>query len=103
VVAVALHAGEAKGQAAGIARARLQIAEGDLRDDFGPYVDRVSVAADLAGEKRLRLPGEHRVGESLERLAEHDVLAGGRVERAEMEVRERAGAAAVAPFGRDDD
>jgi hypothetical protein len=41
--------------------------------------------------------------ESLERLAEHHVFAGRRVERAEMQVRELAGAPAVAPFRRQHD
>src|SRR5205814_7051543 len=45
------------------------------------------------------LPVEHRVGEALEGLAEHDVLAGRRVEGSEVQVREIAAAAAVSPLG----
>src|SRR5690606_39063640 len=44
----------------------------------------------LTLQQLLRLPLEHRVRESLERLAQHDVLARCRIERTEMQVRQFA-------------
>jgi len=76
----------------------LQIAESDFDDQLGPHVDRPAVVANLARLQLLRLPFEQRVGQSLERLAQHHVFAGRRVERAEVQVRELAGAPPVAPF-----
>ena len=82
VVAVAQHAREAQRHAARIARARLHAVEGDLDDQLGPHVDDVAVAADLEREQPLGLPGEHLVGQALERLAEHHEAAGaGRARR----------------------
>src|SRR5690606_9686571 len=49
-------------------------------------------------QQLLRLPLEHRVRESLERLAQHDVLARCRIERTEMQVRQFAGAPSMPPL-----
>lgn len=49
------------------------------------------------------MPGEHFIGEALEGLAEHDEGSGGGVTSAEVEVAEEAAAAAVTPFGGEND
>src|SRR5207244_11265862 len=72
VVAVALHAREPQREPPGVAGARLQVGEGDLDDQLGPDVHRPRIAPHLAREKLPGLPVEHRVGEALEGLAEHD-------------------------------
>ena len=53
-------------------------------------------------EQLLGLPLEHRVGETLERLADHDERAVGTA-RAEVQVRQPTLAPAVAPLGREHD
>ena len=45
------------------------------------------------------LPGQHLVGQALERLAQHDQAAGDRVARAEVQVGQPAAAPPVAPLG----
>ena len=102
VGAVALHAREAQGQAAGIHGALLQVVERDLDHQLRPHVHGVGVAAGLAREQLARLPGEHLVGHALEGLAEHDPAAG-RVARAEVQVRQPSLAAAAAPLGGEHD
>ena len=67
------------------------------------YTVQPIAARSRARSSSSRLPLEHLVGQPLERLAEHHVLAGGRIERAEVQVRELAGAPAVAPFRREHD
>src|ERR1700679_4301779 len=57
----------------------------------------------LARQKLLRLPLEQGVREALDSLAEHDVGAGGRIQGTEMQIRELAGAAAMAPLCGEDD
>ena len=54
-------------------------------------------------EELLGLPGQHLVGESLERLAEHDQLTGRRIAGGQVQVGQPALAAAVSPFDRGDD
>ena len=49
----------------------------------------------------LGLPGEHRVGHSLERLAEHHEAVTPRVSRAEMKVAQEAAAPSVTPLRRE--
>ena len=68
----------------------------------GPDVDTYAVAAGLQLQQALGLPRKHRVGQPLERLAEH-AEAAVRVARAEVQVREPALAAAVAPLRGEDD
>src|SRR2546429_2119744 len=97
--AAALRAMGPQSEPPGVAGASLQVAEGDLDDQLGPDVHRPRIAPHLAREKLPGLPVEHRVGEALEGLAEHDVLAGRRVEGTEVQVRELAAAAAVSPLG----
>src|SRR5262249_30200773 len=94
---------EAKGDAAWILWARLDFVERDLRDDLRSDVDRVIVAADLELQELLRLPGEHLVRQSLERLAEHDESAAQGIACAQMEVAERAAAPTASPLGSEDD
>src|SRR5690606_10765581 len=72
-------------------------------DQLGADVNRPGVAADLAGEQLARLPLQHLVRETLERLPEHHELAGYRVARSEMQVREPAVPPAVSPLGGKDD
>src|SRR5262245_58015947 len=76
VVAVALDARETQRQPAWVTRARLQVAERDFDDELGSHIDRPVVATYLAHQEFPRLPLEHRIGQALERLAEHHVLAG---------------------------
>ena len=68
----------------------------------GPDVDAVRRAARLQLQQALGLPREHRVGQPLEGLAEHAEAAVG-LARAEVQVRQPATAAAVAPLGSQDD
>src|SRR5687767_903113 len=90
VRAVALHSRESQRHAARIARARLHAVEGDLDDELRTDVHDVGLAVRLEAEQVLRLPGQHLVGHALEGLAEHDVPAGLRIARAEVEIRELA-------------
>jgi hypothetical protein len=53
----------------------LQLVEGDLDHQLRAHLHDVAVAADLAGQQLLGLPGEHLVGEALEGLAEHQETA----------------------------
>src|SRR5580693_4834041 len=72
VVAVALHPCKPQCQTTRIARARLQVAEGNLRDQLWADIHGPFVTMSLAREKLLRLPFEHGIGEAFEGLAEHD-------------------------------
>src|SRR5436309_13527244 len=63
VLAVALDAGEAEGHAAGVLRALLDVAEGDLDDQLGTDVDGPGVGADRQLLELFRLPGEALVGQ----------------------------------------
>ena len=84
-------------------RAFLEVVERNLDDELGPHVDGERVTRDLQLQELLGLPGEHVVGQSLERLAEHDEAAALRVPGAEVQVAQRAAAAAVSPFGGEHD
>src|SRR4029453_1102277 len=101
VVAVSPHAGEAQGDAAGIARRDLHAVERDLDDLLGLDVHDVAVAtgalADLEFEEALGLPPEEIVGETLERLSDHHPFAL-RASRRKVQVREPSPAATVAPL-----
>ena len=68
----------------------------------GRTVTTQSPRSTASAEQPLGLPGEHLVGEALERLAEHDEPAG-RVARAEVQVGQPALAPAVAPLDREHD
>ena len=57
---------------------------------FRADVDGVVVARDLELEQPLRLPRQHLVGQSFERLAEHDEAAALGIARAEVQVAEHA-------------
>src|SRR5690242_10602830 len=83
---VPLHAGEAQGDAARVAGAALDAVEGDLDDELGTDVDVVAVARGLQLQQVSRLPGQHLVGEALERLPEHDEAAALGVARAQVQV-----------------
>src|SRR5689334_2191253 len=72
---VPLDAGEAQRDPARVARAALDAVEGDLDDELGAHVHDVALAACLELEQGLRLPGEHLVRQTLERLAQHDEAA----------------------------
>ena len=100
---VALDAGEAQGDAAGVAGGGLDAVERDLDDELRTHEHRDSLTAGLALEQLLRLPLEQLVGQSLEALADHDEVARARIAGAEVEVREPALPAAVAPFGTEHD
>src|SRR5579862_4009510 len=100
VLAIAFHPREAQCEPAGVARARLQVAECDLDHDLGPDINGGGVAMSLEFEEAAGLPLEHGIGQALEGLAEHHIAARLGVASAEMEVRELAAAAAAAPFSR---
>src|SRR2546425_12033709 len=86
-----------------VLRALLNVVERHLHHELGAYVDRVSVARGLELEQPLGLPGEHLVRHPLERLSQHHEAAASLVAGAEVEVREPAVAATVAPLGREHD
>src|SRR3954471_18930748 len=93
VVAIAQDAGEAQGDAAGVARGALHSVERDLDDLLGPHLhDEVLASVNRRrgqlGEA-LCLPGEHLVGHPLERLPEHDEPTG-TIRCAQVDVREPA-------------
>ncbi len=100
VLAVAQHPGEAQRQAAGVARAALHAVERDLHHQLRPDVDGVGVPALLQRQQTRRLPGQQLVGQALERLAQHDETAGGRVARAQVQVGQPAAAPPVPPLDR---
>src|SRR5258706_8365579 len=90
VAAIALDAREPESEAARILGARLDVVERDLGNDLRAHVDRVVVAPDLELEERPGLPGEHRVGEALEGLAEHDEATALAIPRAEVQIAQRS-------------
>src|SRR5215831_12367279 len=102
VLAIAHYTREPQSHPARIARAALHAVESDLRDQLWAYIDRPAVARALQFQQPLCLPGQHRVGQPLEGLTEHDVPARLGVERPEMEVGEPALPPAMAPLGGED-
>src|SRR4029079_5424855 len=101
VGAVALQAREAKREAARVVRALLQVVERDFGNEFRTNVYDMTVASGFAREQLGGLPFERRVGQALERLAEHHEPAARRIARAQMQVRKPGFAAARAPLIRD--
>jgi hypothetical protein len=99
--AVALDAGKAQGEPAGIMRARLDVIEGDLDHELRLDINRVSVAGDRELTQLGGLPRQHFVRHALEGLSQHHKRARARVSCPEVQVAEPAGAPAVAPFGGD--
>src|SRR5436190_14295387 len=87
----------------GIARRGLNAVERDLDDELWTHQHGDPAPLDLPREKRLRLPCQQLVRHSLERLADHHELAGRRVARTEVQVRETALTPAVAPLGAEHD
>ena len=53
-------------------------------------------------EQLLRLPRQHGIRQPLERLAEHDELAGQRIARTKVQVRQPALPTTVTPFDAED-
>src|SRR5262249_20848062 len=102
VGAIAFDAREAKRQAAGILRARLNLVERDFRDDLRLGIHRIRVATDLELEEPFGLPRQHLVGEAFERLAEHHEAAALGIARAEMEIAQPSFAPAAAPLDGED-
>ena len=102
VVAVAADAGEAEGDAAGVAAGGLHAVERDLHDHLGTHVDDVTVLGHLDLLEAFGLPREQLVGEAFERLADHHELAVGAA-RTEVQVRQPSPPSAAAPFGREHD
>src|SRR2546421_4343000 len=99
VRAVALDPREAERHTAGIAGRDLDAVERDLHHQLGTYHHRDAAALGLAVEELSGLPSEELVGQALEALADHHELPRAWVGRAEVEVREPAAAASVAPLG----
>ena len=97
VLAVALDAREAEGDAARVAAARLHAVERDLDHELGAHVDGVRRAPLLELQQALGLPGQHLVGQALERLAEHHELPALGVARAEVQVARAGPGAGRAP------
>src|SRR5262245_22424979 len=89
VAAVALYASGAGRAPARILRAGLDVVERDFGDDLRPHEHDVLVARDFDLEEALRLPREHLVGQTLERLAEHDEAAALGVAGTEVQVAQR--------------
>jgi hypothetical protein len=84
---VALHAGKAERDAAGVARRGLHAVECDLDDELGADEHGDPAAAGLAREQLLRLPRQELVRQPLEALPDHDEVVRARVAGAEVEVR----------------
>src|SRR5436190_20944110 len=101
VRAVAFDSRKAQRQSARILRALLQIVERDLDYQLGTHLHPPIIATGRALYEFLGLPCERRIGQSLERLAQHDEATGGRIESTEVQVGEPAPPAAVPPFGRE--
>src|SRR5437588_7138756 len=102
VVPISYHARKSECQAARIVRAVLQTIERDFDDELRPDVDDVPFPAHLDLLEPLRLPREQLVRHALECLAEH-YEAPVWIAGAEVQVRQPAVAAAVAPFGGEHD
>src|SRR5687767_13339014 len=99
VVAIADDAREAERHPAGVARRSLQAIERDLDDLLGPHLHDVPVGRAIGElEEAPCLPFEHRVGHSLERLAEHDEATAGGIACAEVDVGQLALAPSRAPL-----
>src|SRR5215469_12577223 len=104
VLAVTEHPGESERHATGVATTGLNTVKGDLRHEFRADAHdaersrRSGLLAIGQGEQPLGLPRQHRVGETLERLAEHDELAGLGIASAEVQVRQPARTPSVAPL-----
>src|SRR4051812_2064753 len=103
VAAIAFDAREAQRDSAGILRTFLNFVQRNLDDQLGPYVYRACIARDFELEQLVRLPLQHRIGESFEGFSEHDELACARVASAEVQVGKPSMPAPVAPFGGKDD
>src|SRR5215831_2941502 len=95
VGAIALHSSKSERETPRITAARLQVAESHFHDQLRLEVDGPAVAMRLALEEFSGLPLEHHIGETLEGLAEHDVLPARRIKGAEVQVGELAAATAV--------
>src|SRR5262252_4246563 len=102
VGAIALHSSESERETPRITAARLQVAESHFHDQLRLEVDGRAVAMRLALEELSGLPLEHYIGETLEGLAEHDVLPARRIKGAEMQIGELAAATAMTPLGGED-
>src|SRR5207253_932547 len=93
-----LDAREPEGDAARIARGRLDAVECDLDDQLGTDENSDPATACLAAEQLRGLPAKELVRQALEALAHHHEAVPIRIAGAEVEVREPAAAAPVAPL-----
>src|SRR5262249_58058320 len=89
-----------EGNSARVTRALLDVVEGDLHHQLGTDVDRVGVTRDLELEQSSGLPGEHRIGQSFERLAEHHEAPMLGITSPEMQIAERSATPSVPPLRR---
>ena len=96
---MALHPGEAQGEAGGVSGGLLDVAERDLHDELRANVHGPLVAGGLQSEERLGLPVQHGVSEALEGLAQHDGLAALGVAGAQLVLTPQAGAIGEWPEG----
>ena len=64
------------------------------------HVHRIAVARDFQLQQFLRLPGQHFIGQSFERLPEHGEASTFRVARAEVEIAQPTAPSATAPLRR---
>jgi Transglycosylase SLT domain len=99
VVPVAPHAGEPEGDAPGVAGRRLHPVERDLHHLLRPHRDDPVAALGGDVEEPLGLPGQHLVGQSLERFSEHDQLPTRRVSSGEVQIGQPTPPASMSPFG----
>src|SRR4051812_29493286 len=102
VTSISLHARKTQCQPTGILGACLNLVEGDFSNELRTNEDRVCVASDFELQEFLRLPGEHLVGQTFECLSQHHEAAALGVACTEVQIAERAFAAATSPLGGED-
>src|ERR1700736_2176468 len=76
IFAVPLHTCKPQCETAWIARALLQVTEGDLHDELRPDIHSPLIAVRLASQKFPGLPFQECVRQPLECLSQHDIFAG---------------------------
>src|SRR5262249_30665655 len=101
VRAVTFDASKSQCESPGVARARLDVVEGDLDDELRPDIDRVSIVADSKLLQLCRLPRQHLIGHALERFSEHDRCTARGIASTQMQVTQPAAPPAMTPLRRE--